>query len=116
MGGFGLCGIPSVLIGALSGTGAEDLEVVSNNCDADGLGRGRLRGIELNRFNSLRRGVPWASVNRPGRWTGANRHKQRAPITCSLAETMGGSPRRRVSGRVTQINHKCRVRYSCAVE
>lgn len=36
VGGFGLCGIPSVLIGALSGTGAEDLEVVSNNCGADG--------------------------------------------------------------------------------
>jgi 3-oxoacid CoA-transferase subunit A len=42
VGGFGLCGIPGVLIGALSGTGAEDLEVVSNNCGADGLGLGLL--------------------------------------------------------------------------
>ena len=42
VGGFGLCGIPSVLIGPLSGTGAEDLEVVSNNCGADGLGLGLL--------------------------------------------------------------------------
>ena len=41
-GGFGLCGIPSVVIGALSGTGAEDLEVVSNNCGADGLSLGLL--------------------------------------------------------------------------
>jgi 3-oxoacid CoA-transferase subunit A len=42
VGGLGLCGIPSVLIGALSGTGAEDLEVVPNNCGADGLGLGLL--------------------------------------------------------------------------
>jgi 3-oxoacid CoA-transferase subunit A len=42
VGGFGLCGIPTVLIGALAGTGAGDLEVVSNNCGADGLGLGLL--------------------------------------------------------------------------
>jgi 3-oxoacid CoA-transferase subunit A len=42
VGGFGLCGIPSVLIEALSGTGARDLEVVSNNCGADELGLGLL--------------------------------------------------------------------------
>jgi 3-oxoacid CoA-transferase subunit A len=42
VGGFGLCGIPTVLIEALSRTGAGDLEVVSNNCGADGLGLGLL--------------------------------------------------------------------------
>jgi 3-oxoacid CoA-transferase subunit A len=42
VGGFGLCGIPSVLIGALAGTGAGDLEVVSNNCGSDGWGLGLL--------------------------------------------------------------------------
>ncbi len=42
VGGFGLCGIPSVLIGALAETGARDLEVVSNNCGVDMRGLGLL--------------------------------------------------------------------------
>jgi 3-oxoacid CoA-transferase subunit A len=42
VGGFGLCGIPSVLIEALLEQGAGDLEAVSSNCDVDGWGRGRL--------------------------------------------------------------------------
>ncbi len=42
VGGFGLCGIPSVLIGELHRTGVRDLEVVSNNCGVDGWGLGIL--------------------------------------------------------------------------
>ncbi|MGL5826519.1 MAG: CoA transferase subunit A [Nocardioides sp.] len=42
VGGFGLCGIPSVLIDALLAHGAADLEVVSNNCGVDEWGLGRL--------------------------------------------------------------------------
>ncbi|MFH0175896.1 CoA transferase subunit A [Streptomyces cacaoi] len=42
VGGFGLCGIPSVLIGALYEHGASDLRVVSNNCGVDGAGLGTL--------------------------------------------------------------------------
>jgi len=42
VGGFGLCGIPSVLIQALLGTGVRDLSVVSNNCGVDGWGLGLL--------------------------------------------------------------------------
>jgi len=42
VGGFGLCGIPSVLIAALLGTGASDLRVVSNNCGVDDWGLGLL--------------------------------------------------------------------------
>jgi 3-oxoacid CoA-transferase subunit A len=42
VGGFGLCGIPSVLIDALLESGATDLEAVSNNCGVDGWGLGRL--------------------------------------------------------------------------
>ena len=42
VGGFGLCGIPSVLIEALLATGAQDLEAVSNNCGVDDWGLGRL--------------------------------------------------------------------------
>ena len=41
-GGFGLCGIPSVLIDALVARGVADLEVFSNNCGTDGIGLGRL--------------------------------------------------------------------------
>ncbi|MGI8458763.1 MAG: CoA transferase subunit A [Propionibacteriaceae bacterium] len=44
VGGFGLCGIPSVLIGALLESGSTDLEVVSNNCGVDGWGLGTLLG------------------------------------------------------------------------
>ncbi len=42
VGGFGLCGIPSVLIDALLEQGAADLEAVSNNCGVDDWGLGRL--------------------------------------------------------------------------
>jgi 3-oxoacid CoA-transferase subunit A len=42
VGGFGLCGIPSVLIGALLDAGTDDLEVVSNNAGVDDWGLGLL--------------------------------------------------------------------------
>ncbi|MBG0852240.1 CoA transferase subunit A [Streptomyces spinoverrucosus] len=42
VGGFGLCGIPRVLIDALFAVGATDLETVSNNCGVDGAGLGVL--------------------------------------------------------------------------
>ncbi|NNG19634.1 CoA transferase subunit A [Naumannella sp. ID2617S] len=42
VGGFGLCGIPMVLIRALHDAGADDLEVVSNNCGVDDWGLGIL--------------------------------------------------------------------------
>jgi 3-oxoacid CoA-transferase subunit A len=42
VGGFGLCGIPSVLIHALLDLGVGVLEVVSNNCGVDGWGLGQL--------------------------------------------------------------------------
>ncbi|HEY8479062.1 MAG TPA: CoA transferase subunit A [Spirillospora sp.] len=42
VGGFGLCGVPTVLIDALHEQGATNLTVVSNNCGLDGQGLGRL--------------------------------------------------------------------------
>jgi len=42
VGGFGLCGIPSILIDALLKQGASDLEAVSNNCGVDDWGLGQL--------------------------------------------------------------------------
>jgi 3-oxoacid CoA-transferase subunit A len=42
VGGFGLCGIPSVLIGALLDAGTGELEAVSNNCGVDDWGLGML--------------------------------------------------------------------------
>jgi len=42
VGGFGLCGIPEALIGALRDTGVRDLTVISNNAGIDGVGLGQL--------------------------------------------------------------------------
>jgi 3-oxoacid CoA-transferase subunit A len=42
VGGFGLCGIPHVLIQALYEQGSSDLETVSNNCGVDAAGLGVL--------------------------------------------------------------------------
>jgi len=42
VGGFGLCGIPAVLIQAVLDAGTTALEVVSNNCGVDGAGLGVL--------------------------------------------------------------------------
>ncbi|CAB4685639.1 MAG: 3-oxoacid CoA-transferase subunit A [Actinobacteria bacterium] len=44
VGGFGLCGIPAVLIAALLADGADQLEVVSNNAGVDDWGLGLLLG------------------------------------------------------------------------
>ncbi|WP_199260978.1 CoA transferase subunit A [Paracoccus binzhouensis] len=41
-GGFGLCGIPELLIEAILKAGTKDLTVVSNNCGVDGFGLGKL--------------------------------------------------------------------------
>jgi 3-oxoacid CoA-transferase subunit A len=46
VGGFGLCGIPSVLIAELHSRGVRDLEVVSNNCGVDDWGLGILLGAK----------------------------------------------------------------------
>lgn len=42
VGGFGLVGVPEVLIAALLEQGASDLETISNNCGTDGFGLGIL--------------------------------------------------------------------------
>lgn len=41
-GGFGLCGIPELLIAAIHQAGTKDLTVASNNCGVDGFGLGIL--------------------------------------------------------------------------
>jgi 3-oxoacid CoA-transferase subunit A len=41
-GGFGLCGIPSVLIEAIRDSGVKDLTIISNNAGIDGAGLGLL--------------------------------------------------------------------------
>jgi 3-oxoacid CoA-transferase subunit A len=42
VGGFGICGIPTVLINALAAKGSSDLQIISNNCGIDGIGLGQL--------------------------------------------------------------------------
>ncbi len=51
VGGFGLVGIPSVLIQALLVQGAKDLTVASNNCGVDGVGLGLL--LEARRIRRV---------------------------------------------------------------
>jgi 3-oxoacid CoA-transferase subunit A len=41
-GGFGICGIPSVLLEALARRGSRELVLISNNCAVAGLGNSRL--------------------------------------------------------------------------
>lgn len=51
VGGFGLCGIPSVLIDAVLQAGSDNLEVVSNNCGVEGWGLGRL--LDAHRISRI---------------------------------------------------------------
>src|SRR5665213_1225602 len=46
VGGFGLCGIPMVLIDAVLKSGATDLVTVTNNCGVDDWGLGVLLGAK----------------------------------------------------------------------
>jgi 3-oxoacid CoA-transferase subunit A len=41
-GGFGLCGIPELLIDAIVDSGVKNLTVASNNAGVDGFGLGKL--------------------------------------------------------------------------
>jgi len=41
-GGFGLCGIPELLIDAIVESGVKNLTIASNNCGVDGFGLGKL--------------------------------------------------------------------------
>jgi len=41
-GGFGLCGIPELLISAIKKAGTKNLTIASNNCGVDGFGLGQL--------------------------------------------------------------------------
>ena len=56
VGGFGLAGIPWFLIDALLNQGADELEIVSNNCGVDGAGLGLL--LEAHRIRRVDRVVP----------------------------------------------------------
>jgi 3-oxoacid CoA-transferase subunit A len=51
VGGFGLAGIPWILIEALLGQGADNLTIVSNNCGVDGAGLGLL--LERRRISRV---------------------------------------------------------------
>lgn len=73
VGGFGLSGIPAVLIQALYGQGATGLSVVSNNCGVDGQGlgillaAGRIARVALHRVQASR---PLGAVRHPERHPG----------------------------------------------
>ena len=52
VGGFGLVGVPNVLIQAVFDAGVKDLSIVSNNCGVDGGGLGIL--LEAGRISKVR--------------------------------------------------------------
>ncbi|MEH1017312.1 CoA transferase subunit A [Micromonospora sp. CPCC 206060] len=50
-GGFGVCGIPSVLLAALAEQGASELTIISNNCGIPGVGNSLLlEGRQIRRL------------------------------------------------------------------
>ncbi|MCU1483133.1 MAG: succinyl-CoA--3-ketoacid-CoA transferase [Subtercola sp.] len=51
VGGFGTAGVPDALVNALLESGAEHLEIVSNNCGLDGWGLGKL--LEAGRIDRV---------------------------------------------------------------
>ena len=55
-GGFGLCGIPSLLIEAIRESGVKDLTVVSNNAGIDDAGLGLL--LQTRRAGAKSRLLP----------------------------------------------------------
>ena len=50
-GGFGLCGIPELLIDAIVESGVKDLTIASNNCGVDGFGLGKL--LDTRQINKM---------------------------------------------------------------
>ena len=85
VGGFGLCGIPSVLIRALHEQGATDLELVSNNCGVDDWGLGRL--LMAKRLRRVQSAVSQAIV--PGSVT---RRPSQSKTTSPLVTISTNSP------------------------
>ena len=71
VGGFGLCGIPSELIGAILEIGIKELVTVSNNCGVDDWGLGRLLAA-----GSIRRTT--------GSYVGENREFERQYLSGEL--------------------------------
>jgi 3-oxoacid CoA-transferase/3-oxoacid CoA-transferase subunit A len=71
VGGFGLCGIPHVLINALLEVGVTDLVTVSNNCGVDDWGLGLLLGAKRVRRTT-------------GSYVGENKEFERQYLTGEL--------------------------------
>ena len=74
VGGFGLCGVPSVLIAALHDAGVSDLEAISNNCGVDDWGLGiLLRDRRIRRWcrrtSGRTRSSPGSTSRASSRWS-----------------------------------------------
>ena len=95
VGGFGLSGVPIVLIRALLARGTSDLEVVSNNCGVDGWGLGELllaraASARSSRRTSARTRSSRASTS-AARSRSSSRRRARSPSGCARAAS--ASPR-----------------------
>jgi 3-oxoacid CoA-transferase subunit A len=90
VGGFGLVGVPIVLIRALLAKGTTDLEIVSNNCGVDGWGLGEL--LEVGRIRRVIASYIGENKEFARRYLGGDLEVELTPQG-SLAERMraGGS-------------------------
>ena len=62
-GGFGVCGIPSVLLKALQLRGSRDITLISNNCGIAGVGNSLLlENRQLSRLIARMQGKPGVAV------------------------------------------------------
>ena len=102
VGGFGLCGIPTVLIHALLDAGTGDLEIVSNNAGVDDWGLGLLLGRRpvASRGGLLRRREQGVRPPVPRRRTGGRANP--------AGHTRGADARRRIRNRGVLHPHGCR--------
>jgi 3-oxoacid CoA-transferase subunit A len=94
VGGFGLCGIPSVLIQALHDSGVDQLEVISNNCGVDDWGLGiLLMDKRIRRMVSSTSGRTRSSLGStsPASWRSSS--PRRAPWPNGCGPAAPGSPR-----------------------
>jgi 3-oxoacid CoA-transferase subunit A len=68
-GGFGLCGIPELLIKAIQDAGTKNLTVASNNAGVDGFGLGVLLELEFNPQGTLAERMRAGGAGIPGFYT-----------------------------------------------
>jgi acyl CoA:acetate/3-ketoacid CoA transferase alpha subunit len=102
-GGFGLCGIPELLIDALVKSGVKDLTIASNNCGVDGFGLGKLldtHQIKKMMSSYVGENDEFMRSTWPKSWRSSSTRRARWPSACApAARASRASTPRRASAR-----------------